>query len=500
MTTPSVTSSTASTASVTTPTTAAKAAATAASKAGQSIISAMGTGSGIDVNALAQNLTDAERVPQQQVIQAKIDKCNATISGDGALLSSLATLNTAFTALENSSSLDTASVQSTDTSSFLATATGSAAIGFHSVQVSSVATAQRNISTGYAAGTTVVSTKAFDLTITPTDSTQSDVTLSFSAGATVNAVITAINDAGGTMTAKLTDVGGTNPYKIVLSSNSTGSTNGFTITGSSAVLGFSQLAAADDATLTVDGVALTRSTNEITDAITGVTLNVFNKGAAATYVQVSRDTTQLKSKITTLVAAYNDLQKTLNTVSDPASTDTAIGGSLLNDSMVRLLRDQVRTMMTETSTSPGTSITAFRDMGVTIQVDGTLAIDDTTLQSALDSNFSEMVTALSADISNQSASTATYRGLAGDAVKTLTALADTSSSSLNTSPVQAQIKGAKTRITSYNTDISSLDVRMTALLDRYKQQFAAMDALLGQIKSQQSGLTSTFAGLAAMYK
>ena len=41
---------------------------------------------------------------------------------------------------------------------------------------------------------------------------------------------------------------------------------------------------------------------------------------------------------------------------------------------------------------------------------------------------------------------------------------------------------------------------MTALLERYKQQFSAMDALLGQIKSEQTGLTATFAGLAAMYK
>ena len=493
MTTTSVTAATASTAAVT--------ASKAASKAGQSIISAMGTGSGIDVNALAQNLTDATRVPQQQVIQAKIDKCNATISGDGALLSSLATLNTAFTALENSSSLETASVQSTDTSSFLATATGSADIGFHSVQVSSVATAQRNISTGYAAGTTKVNgTTAFDLTITPTDSDQSEITLSFSSGATVNDVITAINAAGGTMTAKLTDVGGTNPYKIVLSSNSTGSTNGFTITDSSSVLGFSQLAAAGDATLTVDGVTLTRSTNDITDAITDVTLNIFNAATAATYVQVSRDTTQLKSKIATLVAAYNDLEKTLKTVSDAASSDTAIGGTLVNDSLISRLRDQVRTLMTDDSSSPGTSITSFRDMGVTIQVDGRFTIDDTTLQAALDSNFSEIVTALSADISNQSASTATSRGLAGDAVEILTALADTSSSALNTSPVQAQIKGAKTRISSYETDISNLDVRMAALLERYKQQFSAMDALLGQIKSEQTGLTATFAGLAAMYK
>ena len=231
-----------------------------------------------------------------------------------------------------------------------------------------------------------------------------------------------------------------------------------------------------------------------------MTFNIFNAATAAPYVQVSRDTTQLKSKIATLVAAYNDLEKTLKTVSDAASSDTAIGGTLVNDSLISRLRDQVRTLMTDDSSSPGTSITSFRDMGVTIQVDGRFTIDDTTLQAALDSNFSEIVTALSADISNQSASTATSRGLAGDAVEILTALADTSSSALNTSPVQAQIKGAKTRISSYETDISNLDVRMAALLERYKQQFSAMDALLGQIKSEQTGLTATFAGLAAMYK
>ena len=58
---------------------------------------------------------------------------------------------------------------------------------------------------------------------------------------------------------------------------------------------------------------------------------------------------------------------------------------------------------------------------------------------------------------------------------------------------------AKAKITTYNDDIKKLETRMTALLARYTQQFSAMDTLLGSLKSQQTGLKSTFDGMAAMY-
>jgi flagellar hook-associated protein 2 len=150
------------------------------------------------------------------------------------------------------------------------------------------------------------------------------------------------------------------------------------------------------------------------------------------------------------------------------------------------------------SSTPGTAVKAFRDLGVTIQANGMMAADDTRLQLALDKNYADVVQSLSGNINNQSSATVASRGLAGDAVKILSALIDTNPST-GKGAIAAQIMGAKEKISAYNDDMKKLETRMSMLLERYTKQFTAMDTLLGSIKSQQTGLKSTFDGMAAMY-
>ena len=477
---------------------------TAKNSAGQQIISALGGGSGVDTKTLAQSLVNAEKLPQQNIIQVKIDKCNATISGDGALLASLGTLNAAFSALQNKLDLDAVSIATTDTASFIAKSTGGADTGFHRIYVNAVAAAQRSTQPegfGFADGNTSISSTDFNLTITSTGKEPTSVAIS--AGDSASAVVNKINKAVALgVTAKLVNTGsGDTPYQIVLTSTASGTTNGFSVVSENPVLKFDNvLTLPTDATLTVDGITLTRSTNDISDAINGVTLSIFAAApvGSETYVQVSRDTMQVKNKITSLVSAYNDLQKTLMTVSALDSTDSTIGGSLANNSIVRVVRDQIQRLMMGNSSTPGTAVKAFRDMGVTIQANGMMAADDTRLQTALDKNYADAVQSLSGNIDNQSSVTVVSRGLAGDAVKILTALIDTNPST-GKGAIAAQIMGAKEKITAYNDDMKKLETRMSMLLERYTQQFTAMDTLLGNIKSQQTGLKSTFDGMAAMY-
>ena len=472
----------------------------AKNSAGQQIISALGGGSGVDTKTLAQSLVNAEKLPQQNIIQSKIDKCNATISGDGALLASLGKLNTAFSALQNKTDLDAVSIATTDAASFVAKSTGGAEVGFHQIHVTAVAAAQRSsqpAGSGFADSTSAIASTG-NLTITPAGKTP--VTVAIVAGDTASAVVDKINKTPGVgVTATLVNTGsGLTPYQIVLTSSASGIANGFSVSGD---MNFDNvITPATDAKLTVDGIQLTRSTNEITDAISGVNLSIFAAAPTGTdtYVQVSRDTTQVKNQITNLVSAYNELQKTLDTVTSTESNDPNIGGSLANNSIVRTVRDQIQRLMMGDSSTPGTAVKAFRDLGVTIQSNGMMASDDAKLQASLDKSYADVVQALSGNIVNQSSATAESRGLAGDAVKILTALIDTNAST-GKGALAAQISGAKEKITTYNEDMQKLETRMSMLLERYAKQFAAMDTLLGSIKSQQTGLKSTFDGMAAMY-
>jgi flagellar capping protein FliD len=65
--------------------------------------------------------------------------------------------------------------------------------------------------------------------------------------------------------------------------------------------------------------------------------------------------------------------------------------------------------------------------------------------------------------------------------------------------VSVESRNASTRITKYQDDLAALEERMKKLLERYTQQFATMDSIVGNTKSTQTGLTSSFDGLMAMY-
>jgi flagellar hook-associated protein 2 len=265
------------------------------------------------------------------------------------------------------------------------------------------------------------------------------------------------------------------------------------VTDSVGALGLTSVNVAKDASLTVDGVTMTRSSNQITDAIKGVSLTLFAENTSSTIIQVAQDNSRLGSNITNLVAAYNDLQKTLKTLGDSQSSDPVIGGKLANDSLLRQVQTMIRNMVTGDSTSPGGKIKALRDIGVTIQADGSLQTDTTKLQSVLDTNLGDVVTMFTANLGNPANSAATRRGVAGDAVKVLAGLSSPSGL------IAGRENNRQSEIRGYNDDMTKLQARMVSLLDRYTKQFAAMDALVGSLNSQKAGLKTTFDNMSALY-
>jgi flagellar capping protein FliD len=94
---------------------------------------------------------------------------------------------------------------------------------------------------------------------------------------------------------------------------------------------------------------------------------------------------------------------------------------------------------------------------------------------------------------NQSKFSVLPSGVAGEAVKKLTSLLDT------TAPLTAQSTNLTTKITAYKKQLADLDTRMTSLLARYNKQFAAMESMVGQSKSLQTSLKSTFEGMMSVY-
>lgn len=462
------------------------------------IMSALGAGSGIDIKGLARNLTDVEQKPREEAIQARIDKTEKRISGYGAVMFGLKQLKDAFAALNDRSEFTGATAKNSTPLAFEATASAKASLGQHSVEVTGLASGRVVRSGNFtAANTTLNGGAAFSLQITRGGKTTTvDVTRKSPEG-----VVEAINSktqATG-VEARLVNTGNpVNPVTIVLTGES-GLANNFTIAqpAGQAVAGLdfaTQIKPAADATAIIDGVTVQRPTNTIDDVIPGVKLELLGQSASAGTVTISRDTAPVRQKLDALVKAYNDLQDFLDTMADPKSKDEEYGGILANDSLVRYVRDQARSMMTATSSTPGTTVSAMRDIGITLNREGRLQIDSAKLDVALIGRFDEIAKAFTADADSLTLLGELPRGLAGDAVKRLDDLMGPNG------PIMARNTAASQQRDRAEQDMAKLKEQMDAVYERYLKQFIAMDSLVSEMNSLRESLKGQFENLAAAYK
>ncbi len=318
-------------------------------------------------------------------------------------------------------------------------------------------------------------------------------TISVSAGSdTPQGVVDAINLANKGVKAQLvyTSSNDAQPYKILLT-GTTGADNQFSLSDSAGALSLTNIQTAQDANFTIDGIAYTRSSNTVSDALEGVTLNM--RSVATTNVQLSRDTTDLTTKINALVTAYNDTQSLLNEASNPKSTLENYGATLVNDSLVSALKTKLRNMFMDTSNSTSNGITALRDIGISIDQKGLMSVNAVTLDSKLKSNYDDVVTMFTANRSNTSEYSVENIALANDAVRSLAKMLRT------TGDLAYQTRNTNTQITKYKEDLDKLNVRMESLLARYNKQFAVMDSMVGSNNSLKSSLKSTFDGMMSSY-
>ena len=388
---------------------------------------------------------------------------------------------------------------------------GTQASTINSTDLATYGTFSGVFATGYSSGVntngvvTLTSTTNNAADIASPTGTQFSNTIAVAATATTPAgIVAAINSANLGITAQLVNTGNiATPFRIMVTGAS-GASNAFSLTslkadvGGGEVTGISfgkTLQSSQDATFNVNGMSMTSSKNTVTDAIAGTTLSfnsITTAGVPANLV-FSRDTSSISTKLNALVTAYNDANTMLGVVSDPKSTVETYGATLVGNSIVGNVRSQMRQLISGNSTTPAGGLTALRDIGFNIDQKGVLSIDKTKLDNSLKNNFDSVVTLITGNRENQSNFSVLPSGVAGEAVKKLTALLDT------TAPLTTQSTNLTTKISAYKKQLADLDTRMTSLLARYNKQFASMESMVGQSKSLQTSLKSTFEGMMSAY-
>jgi flagellar hook-associated protein 2 len=382
---------------------------------------------------------------------------------------------------------------------------------FSAYQASNSSSAAPSVSGTFTSNTASLNnTSAFNLNVSIAG--QGSTTLQIPAGASISDVVSDLNTQFGSLSnslsgdsATLVNTGTTNSpaYQIQITNGPNGSGQVQTAVMTSSVtpsiaglnLMQSKVETASNASLTVDGVNYSRPSNTISDIIPGATLSLTGTTPASTpeMVTFTQNTAPIVTNINALVSAYNDSVTMLTDVTNPQSTLATYGATLVGNSTVRVIQSQLRDMVTNESSTPGTSIGSLWQMGITLTSTGTLSVNTTTLNSVLQSNYSDVVKTFTGNLDNSTSYGNTPGGIAGDAVKSLTSLLS------STGPIQTQTNDFNTDITTQQTNLANLQSRMAALLTQYTNQFAAMDSFVGEINSEKTSLTSTFAGMMAMY-
>lgn len=309
-------------------------------------------------------------------------------------------------------------------------------------------------------------------------------------------VVSAINAANTGVTATLVDTGtGTNTYRIVLA-GATGSDGVFTVT-STPDLGFHDVAnslqTAQDSIIEFEGLSITRSNNEISDVIDGATINLIATTSSDVRLNITNDKSTLKTNIQSMVDSYNNLNNLFTTFTSTSSEDE-LGNALGDDtSMVRFLKDQIRTAIFADSSTKSGNINAMRDLGISIDKSGTMTFTSTTYDAAILASYNDIVTMLTADTSNESLFTTTNKGLAQDIATTLGNFTDSDGI------VTTRSTTATSDLEDHKEELAELETRMESVYQRYLTQFTAMESLMASMDATKDYLTGQLESLSKAY-
>ncbi len=485
-------------------------------------ISSLGTGSGLDLNTLLTNLMKAEQTPLLD-LQKKDASYQARISSLGTLKSALSTLQTAATLLTPaigvtaSSKFSTAQATVADPGIASATADATAAASSYSLEVTSVARAQRLVTPAYGTGSsasTAIGTGSLkiefgslsaDLTTytaddaadsTPTIDRTRTITID-SSNNTLGGLRDAINASGADVSAAI--VVGTAGAQLILTGKQTGLSSIMKLTMTDSVpasttppfTGFdrnpvnggtgtlSETAAggqvAANAAFTINGIAGSGTSNTITGMIEGVTLNLARPTTAPTTITVSKEnSTKLTAALTSFITAYNSAAATMSGLGayDPT---TKVAGALQGDRTLRMAQSQLRSQLFNPPVGGTSSYQRLSDIGVSIGKDGTLAVDSSKLDSAINADFTAVANLVAGVGAAYRANIANIVGISGS--------------------ISAAVSGANSQITSNHKSQERVTLKLTAIEARYRHQFASLDKVIAGMKGTSTYLTQQLESL-----
>ncbi len=465
-------------------------------------IQSTGVGSGLDANSIITQLMAIENRPLTR-LQQTASTTQTQLSSYGALKSRITTLGDAAEKLSAAATWTKTKATSSDSAALTVTSTDSAAPVNLQIAVSVLARAQSIATTALPLASSTVGTGTLTIefgswsdafaTFTPKAPANSATITIGSGEDTLAGIRDKINAADAGVTAAiLNDSQGS---RLVLRSTATGAESGFRITAADDDAnplddnGLSRLAfnppagapasgnqRAVDLVASVNGAPVTSASNTLDDLIDGVSVQVAKTTTGPVDVTVARDTAAMKTLIQQFVGAYNEANKFL---SDQTryNADTKTSATLQGDRIAVALQGQLRALVA-TQSSASSVFGTLSSVGIALQRDGSLKVDDTKLASAL-TNLPELAKLFGGDGGGNP--------LAIGIARRFDVLADSNAGTGGS--LESREDGLKQRLSRNRTEQERFSDRMTMVEARLRAQYTALDVKMAQLNGLSTYVT-----------
>jgi flagellar hook-associated protein 2 len=490
----------------------------------------------MDIEGIVTKLMSVERQPLARMIKQETSY-QMKLTGFGTLKGALSQFQSSVRGLSDVSKFQGTKSSLIDTSIASVTSTTAAAPGNYALEVSQLAKSQKLVVAGTGSDTVPLGKgvikfdlgtiqgplgtdgkpgpatlgadgKYIDATgFLPGAGTTKSVTID--AGSSLADIRDAINKAGIGVTAAIVNDGSTTPYRLTLTQNSTGEASSMKISvvdsepGGSPLLSdllthdpmdpakaMKETATAVNAKFKLDGIDISKASNTVDDVVTGVTLNLLKTNVGTTTaLNVVRDTGAVSTAVTAFVKAFNDISMTLRDAM--AYNPTTKTAAILNgEASVRAIQTQVRGVLAVAIPGDG-GLTRLSEVGVTMQKDGTLALDSAKLNKALASNFDDfagLFAAVPASGTGDTAKPATT-GYAAQFEKLATSLLAVGG------PLASRTDGISESIRNITKRETEFNARMVTVEKRLRSQFTALDLSLSSMNNTSTYLAQQLTAL-----
>ncbi len=492
----STTSSTATPTPAVTPT---PTAASVTKNAAQSLLTSLNAGSGIDTASLVPSLVEAQFAAKTAQLTAKSNTITTQISGLSALKSAISGFASAYSALVKGGTL-TSQPTSSNAALGVSALAGAKVAGLSStISVNQLAGAQTIRTTAPITDrTAVIGSGSFTLTFgAATYDAAGTAMTDFTAGsgtpvtfsvtdASLDGIAAAINAQGAGITASVVTDSDGSAYLSM--KGATGASQAFTLEAtdkSSKLADFnvgpgakntSVTATAQNARLTVDGIAVERASNTINNLVPGVKLQLNTVSDKPVTLGSTTPTAALSQAMSDIVETYNEVLSTLTEQTNPMTG--VLRGDTAAQSLLRSLKTLTLTPLSTGATAGAP--TTLAQIGVATNRDGTLRLDSAALSSALLTNAGAIETMLNGSADGKAGLGAVLASFAAAATSTTTGLG---ASQTRYTAAQSAILDAKAKIADQSD----------AMTTRLTQQFSSMNSRVSSYKSIQTFLTNQIA-------